>query len=108
DLRQAPLCGKPGALGSAGGAVEKRRLDIAAQERPRIAAEPGIDRGAERAHRGDHRNAEREAAEKDAQAGQTAAQLAPRQAPGERQVHAGALSGTVAPLSATMRPSPSV
>ena len=61
------------------------KLDIAAQERARIAGQAGIDRGRQRAHARDHGDAQSQTAEEDAEAGEAAPQLAPREAPGENQ-----------------------
>src|SRR4051794_31260754 len=63
-------------------------LEIAPEHDPRIALEPGIDRGGKRADAGDRRDAERQASEKDPEATQAIAHLASRQAECEGEGHA--------------------
>ena len=54
------------ALGGAGRTQRQPRADIAAQQEPRIGAQPGLDRGPQRADRGDRADPEHEAGEKHA------------------------------------------
>ena len=77
--RERAAARQKGVLGGVGRPVGEARLDIAAEQCPRIPGDAGGERSGERADPGNRGDAEDDAGDKDAQPAEAAAQLAARQ-----------------------------